>query len=106
MLFYKSPYTAAELGVEARRALADSMVGPLMSKLKLCVDNAMKNKDLAASSQFRGLVFDLAEQILPQFLNQNADSGEKVSAVHDCCFLLAEKAQGAFQTGVIHTCID
>jgi hypothetical protein len=45
--------------------MVTSMCGPLVNKIKACVQYPRKNVDLATNADFRNLIFLVSEQILP-----------------------------------------
>ena len=63
MLFYKSPFEAKEDLVypELNHFLAWSVIGPLISKVKLSLVHAQKNIELGKNPDLRGLINDLGE---------------------------------------------
>ena len=81
-----------------------SMVGPIMNKVKFCMLNSRKNTKLA--EKLAPTVNFLAEQLLPNYLNEQMNSYEAVNMMHNLCYLLAGKAQQVFTSHVIHTIID
>lgn len=87
-------------------ALVASMTGPLFSKIKLVMKNALKNVKLAQNDHILAIVELLSEQLVPQYCAANMARGDKLSTMHSLVFLLASKAQSVFTSGVVRTCID
>ena len=85
-------------------ALVQSMVGPLANKVKMSAAHARKNKKLGAElcSTF-ALVF---EQLVPWYCAKNMGNLDAINNLHNLLYLLAGKAQGVFNSPVIHTAID
>ena len=50
---------------EVRVALIQSILGPLMNKVKLCFANPKKNINLAKQTQIIALIDLLSEQLIP-----------------------------------------
>ena len=86
--------------------LISSICGTLFNKIKTCFMYARKNKELAANSDLRNLVFLLGEQILPQWCQRNCGDKNAINDMHNLVYLLAQKTHQVFFTRVIHTIID
>ena len=71
------------------KPLAVSMVGLLMNKVKLCMESARKNKNLAA--KLATTVQLLSEQLIPHFIEQNMSNYDSINEMHNLCYLLAHK---------------
>ncbi len=86
------------------KPLVISIVGPLMNKVKMSMQSAKKNQELA--KKLSGTVNVLAEQLLPHFLSQNLGNYDEINTIHNLCYLLAMKTQQVFNSRIIHSCID
>jgi len=86
------------------KPLVISMVGPLMNKVKMSMQCAKKNQELA--KKLSGTMNLLAEQLLPHFIAQNLGNYDELNNMHNLCYLLAMKTQQVFNSRIIHTCID
>ena len=75
-----------------------------MNKVKLCMESARKNKNLAA--KLATTVQLLSEQLIPHFIEQNMSNYDSINEMHNLCYLLAHKTQQAFNSRITHTCID
>jgi hypothetical protein len=91
---------------DAVQALITSLCGPLMNKVKLVMVNATKNKLLATNQSLVSVVELVSEHLLPQYCAQNISKGAEINKMHSLVFLLAQKVQQVFNSGVIRTCID
>ena len=91
---------------DEKMALVASMIGPLLSKIKLVFRNPLKNAKLAQNDQFASIVDLLAEQLVPQYCAANMARSDKIYLMHSLIFLLASKTQSVFTSGVVRTCID
>jgi hypothetical protein len=67
------------------------MCGLLMNKVKLCMAYANKNKKL--SKEISSTINLLAEQLLPHYCAHNLSNYEALNAMHNLCYLLAQKTQ-------------
>ena len=72
-----------------KQALVFSMCGLLMSKLKLVIAHAQKNRQLAQNEHLNSLVELIAEHLLPQYCVQNMNKPLKLNLMHNLCYLLA-----------------
>ncbi len=97
---------AKDYSKEEVECLAQSIVCVLMSRVKMQLLNPKKNKKLAADPDFRNLLFTMAEQLIPKYLESHISVAKDVDLLHSLCFLLAQKCTAVFQNGVIHTCIN
>lgn len=95
-----------QLNDEERMALIASIIGPLFSKIKLVVKNALKNTKLAQNQHLIGVIELLGEHLVPQYCVQNISKSDKIAVMHSLIFLLASKSQAVFTSGVVRTCID
>jgi hypothetical protein len=91
---------------DEKMALIGSMIGPLLSKMKLVLRNPLKNSKLAKYDHLISLIELIAEQLVPQFCAANMARSDKLSLMHSLLYLLASKAQSVFTSGVVRTCID
>lgn len=92
------------MSADLTSAMVQSMVGPLANKVKMCAAFARKNKRLGKElcSTF-ALIF---EQLVPFYCAKNMNNHEAINNMHNLLYLLASKAQGVFNSPVIHTAID
>ena len=91
---------------DEKMALIASMIGPLLTKLKLVFRYPLKNSKLAQNDQVAAIIEFLAEQLVPQYCAANMARSDKIYLMHSLLFLLASKAQSVFTSGVVRTCID
>jgi hypothetical protein len=56
-----------EYSTDEKRALVLSMCGFLMSKVKLVILNAQKNRQLSLNTHLNNLIQLIAEHLLPQY---------------------------------------
>ena len=71
------------------KPLIVSVVGLLMNKVKLSMQSAKKNKELA--SKLESTVNLLSEQLLPHFIQKNMQNYEELNNMHNLCYLFAHK---------------
>jgi hypothetical protein len=86
------------------KPLIVSVVGLLMNKVKLSMQSAKKNKELA--SKLESTINLVSEQLLPHFIQKNMQNYEELNNMHNLCYLFAHKTQQVFNSRIIHTCID
>lgn len=84
-------YSKEEVG-----CLAQSTICVLMSRVKQQLLNPKKNKKLAADPDFRNLLFVMAEQLIPKYLESHMGVAKDVDFLHSLCFLLAQKCTAVF----------
>ena len=80
------------------------MLAPLMNRMKACIQNPLKNSNLA--KQIEPTLFLIAEHLLPFYLQKHKAAYKKIKTIHNVCFLLVKKVQGVFLAPVISTCMD
>jgi len=102
----ESTPTQLQLNDDERMALIASTIGPLFSKIKLVIKNALKNTKLAQNQHLVGVIELLGEHLVPQYCVINIRKAERIALMHSLVFLLASKAQAVFTSGVVRTCID
>ena len=89
-----------------QQALVKSMCTLLLNKAKVILLNPQKNRQLAANQHLLNLIELVAEHLIPQYCAANMQNSLKLNLMHNLCFLLAQKLQSVFTSGVIKTCID
>lgn len=65
---YSSSYSFSE---EEKMALTISMCGPLLSKVKFILKNALKNTKVAQNDHIVAIVELIAEHLVPEFCAKN-----------------------------------
>lgn len=95
-------------GIASRQTegLIISMCGPLMNKIKICLQYPKKNMELANNKDIKNLIYLIGEQILPQWCLKNAQDFEQINKMHNLMFLFAYKTHQIFFSRVIHAIID
>lgn len=78
----------------------------MLSKIKLVVRHALKNTKLTQNDHILAILELLSEQIVPQYCATNITRSDKLTLMHSLVFLLTQKAQSVFTSGVVRTCID
>lgn len=89
-----------------KKALVQSMCGPIFNRIKLSFEHPKKNFELARNTDVKNFINVIGEQILPQWCKQNMNTGDKINQMHNMMFLFAYKTAQVFQGRVIHQIID
>jgi hypothetical protein len=63
----ESTSASLNLSEDERMVLVASMTGPLFSKIKLVIKNALKNQKLAQNDHIVAIIELLAEIVVPQY---------------------------------------
>lgn len=83
-----------------------SICGPLANRVKLYIEFAKKNLEMATNQDFKTFINLLFEQLIPQFCAKNIENESQLTQLHNLMFLFTYKIQQVFQARVIHQIID
>jgi hypothetical protein len=81
-----------EYSEDEKMVLVKSMIGPLLSKIKLLFRNPLKNIKLAQNDKISSIMDLLAEQLVPQYCEANMAHSDKIYLMHSLIYLLASKS--------------
>jgi hypothetical protein len=75
--------------------LCQTIVGPLMNKVKANLQNPPKNSMFA--KMISPTIYLIAEHLIPLYLESRKNEYKKIKKVHEIFFLFNVKMQGVFQ---------